>query len=327
MKRTRRVTLSSIGRRVLLLLVAAGACDDGSGGEDECSPIGEEAREYVPEEGVPTIRANGLEFAYLEAGSGPLVLLLHGFPDTPHGFDELRHALAQAGFRAVSPFMRGYAPTQIPTDGDYGAEILGEDVLGLIEALGEDEAIVVGNDFGAVAAYAAAHLDPSKLTALVTIGTPHPAGQMVDDSFVLRAPHFGYLPPEQEGEAIMSDRDFAHVDVLYARWSPTWSARLSDSEPVKNVFAHPGSLTAALGYYRALPSLDPALFASPISLPTLLINGADDRVLLPAAFEASAAAFTGPLELHTVDGGHFLHRENADAVQTIVLEFLATALD
>src|SRR5947209_9869516 len=107
---------------------------------------------------VNYIEANGLRFAYFEEGQGPLVLLLHGFPDTAHTWDEVRPALAGAGYRAVSPFMRGYFPTAIPADGKYDSETLGRDALALIEALGEKQAVVVGHDWGASAAYAAAAL-------------------------------------------------------------------------------------------------------------------------------------------------------------------------
>ena len=83
------------------------------------------------------VEANGLNFAYLEDGSGPLVLMLHGFPDTAHTWDDLRPRIAAQGYRAVSPYMRGYHPTAIP-DRDADQETLARDVLALIEALGAD---------------------------------------------------------------------------------------------------------------------------------------------------------------------------------------------
>ena len=90
--------------------------------------------------------ANGLRFAYLEEGSGPLVLMLHGFPDTAHTWDDLRPRIAAAGYRAVSPFMRGYHPSAVP-DRDPDQETLARDPLALIEALGADDAIVIGHDW------------------------------------------------------------------------------------------------------------------------------------------------------------------------------------
>ena len=108
-------------------------------------------------------------------GQGPLVLLLHGFPDTAHTWDEVRPALAEAGYRAVSPFMRGYAPTEVPADGKYDSDTLGQDVLALIDALGGGPAIVVGHDWGASAAYSAVGLGPERIRFLVTVAVPHPA--------------------------------------------------------------------------------------------------------------------------------------------------------
>src|SRR5438132_1374716 len=93
--------------------------------------------------------ANGLRFAYLEEGRGPLVVLIHGFPDTAHTWDEVRPALAGAGYRAVSPYTRGYFPSTVPSDGRYDVETLGRDVIAWIDALGERQAIVVGHDWGA----------------------------------------------------------------------------------------------------------------------------------------------------------------------------------
>ena len=86
------------------------------------------------------VTANGLKFGYLEQGTGPLVLLVHGFPDTPYTWDAAMPAIAAAGFRAVAPFTRGYHPTEIPADGDYDGDTLGKDILALIEALLEGDA-------------------------------------------------------------------------------------------------------------------------------------------------------------------------------------------
>ena len=92
--------------------------------------------------------ANGVDFALLEAGDGPLVLCLHGFPDNAHGFEAMLGALAGAGFHAVAPFMRGYWPTSIPVEGCYAIADLTDDVLALIDALGGGPAVVIGTRLG-----------------------------------------------------------------------------------------------------------------------------------------------------------------------------------
>ncbi len=109
---------------------------------------------------IRTLSANGLRFAYVEEGSGPLALLLHGFPDTPQTWDHARPALAAAGFRVVTPFMRGYAPSEIPKVEAYDADTLGRDALEIATALGEEKFVLVGHDWGASAAYSAAGLAP-----------------------------------------------------------------------------------------------------------------------------------------------------------------------
>src|SRR5262249_24742455 len=97
-----------------------------------------------------TARANGIEFHLLQPGTRPLAPCLHGFPDTANTWRYLLPALADAGFRAVAPFMRGYAPTSIPTDGCFELGALVADAVALHDGLGADEsAVLVGRDWGA----------------------------------------------------------------------------------------------------------------------------------------------------------------------------------
>ena len=99
-----------------------------------------------------SVEANGLTFRYLEEGEGPLVLLLHGFPDNAMTWDRVMPGLADAGYRAVAPFMRGYPPSEIPADGRYDAAALAGDVAALIDALNDGRpAFVMGHDWGAIA--------------------------------------------------------------------------------------------------------------------------------------------------------------------------------
>ncbi|MCC6764235.1 MAG: alpha/beta fold hydrolase [Deltaproteobacteria bacterium] len=94
---------------------------------------------------VRFVTANGLRFGYLESGTGPLVLLVHGFPDTAHSWDATRPGLAAAGFRAVAVFTRGYAPTDVPPTEAYDSDTLGRDLLALVDALGGTPAVIVGH--------------------------------------------------------------------------------------------------------------------------------------------------------------------------------------
>ena len=99
-------------------------------------------------EEIGTVTANGIRFRFIERGTGPLALCLHGFPDNAHTFEHLLSALANAGFRVVAPFIRGYAPTGFPADGCYQVGAQSQDVLALIDALGASHGVVVGHEGG-----------------------------------------------------------------------------------------------------------------------------------------------------------------------------------
>jgi pimeloyl-ACP methyl ester carboxylesterase len=110
------------------------------------------------------VQANGLAFGLLEAGTGPLALCLHGFPDSAHTWRHLLPALAEAGFHAVAPCMRGYAPTAVPDDACYGIGALVADAVALHQALdGDCDAVLIGHDSGAEAAYGAAAFAPGPM--------------------------------------------------------------------------------------------------------------------------------------------------------------------
>jgi len=282
----------------------------------------EVTRAHVPEAGTSQVEANGLTFHYFEEGDpgAPLVLLLHGFPDTAHTWDDVRPALAEAGYHAVSPFTRGYAPTDVP-DTDTDVETMGRDVLALIEALGYDSAILVAHDFGASAAYSATVLDPSKVDRLVTVAIPHPDTIKAGLGLLWSARHFAYLT-RPSAVRRMQRADFQHVDDLYTRWSPTWDVPAEETESVKNAFAREPSLNAALGYYRALGAA-PDFMKADIAVPSMLVGGRDDMLSEEAFTVDSAERFTGPYRVEMLDGGHFVHRESPEAFLAILLDFLA----
>jgi pimeloyl-ACP methyl ester carboxylesterase len=256
------------------------------------------------------IQANGLRFAYLEEGpaKGPLVLLIHGFPDTPHTWDDVRPALAALGFRAVSPFTRGYAPTEIPKTESYDADTLGTDVLALMTAFGEENAIVVGHDWGASAAYAAASLGPARVRLLVTVAIPHPASVVPTPKLLWTVRHFVTLS-RAGAAARIREGDFAHIDELVSRWAPAWDVPAGETDAVKRAFREPGCIEAALGYYRALRIRLPPSHRGKITVPSVAFAGTDD-LIAPAAYERARSRYTGSYEIVTMPGGHFMHREH-----------------
>jgi pimeloyl-ACP methyl ester carboxylesterase len=267
------------------------------------------------------ISANGLSFAALEEGSGPLVLLVHGFPDTAHTWDRVLPALAAHGYRAVAPFTRGYAPTEIPSDGKYDAETLGRDLLALIEALGERSAVIVGHDFGANAAYAAAAIDPGRVRLLVTVALPHPAAMAPTPRLLWLVRHFFVLRRRGAAERIR-ERSFEYIEELVRRWSPTWQVPPGETSAVRAAFREPGCLEAALGYYRALgPRLSEAQRRR-IEVPAVCFSGEQDPVRR-RHFERARSRFTGPYEVVSMPGGHFMHREHPERFISELLDVLA----
>ena len=120
------------------------------------------------------IAANNTEFSYLECGSGKLALLLHGFPDTAQTWRHLMPQLASAGYRVVAPFMRGFAPSAVPADGCYQTAMLARDANALHEELGGDgDAVIIGHDWGAVAAWCLALEHPQLVPAQVVLSVGH----------------------------------------------------------------------------------------------------------------------------------------------------------
>jgi len=285
-----------------------------------------------------TIAARGMTFSTLEEGEGPLVLCLHGFPDSLRSFRHQLPALAAAGYRAVAPAMRGYAPTGAAPDGQYQTAALALDAVALIEALGYDDAIVFGHDWGAVAAYGAAIAAPTRVRKLVTAAVPY--GAQVSAAFMSsydqqRRSWYMFFFQTPFADVALAHDDYAFIERLWRDWSPGWRFPAEEMRQLKDVFRQPGVAAAALGYYRAMfnPALqDPALatlqnrmMLEPIDVPALMLHGANDGCMGAELVEGMDAYFPRGLRTEIVpDTGHFLHQENPERVNALVLDFLRT---
>jgi pimeloyl-ACP methyl ester carboxylesterase len=275
---------------------------------------------------VDFIDANAIRFAYLSEGKGPLVLLLHGFPDTAYTWDRVMVDIARAGFRAVAPFMRGYHPTTIPANGAYDGGTLGRDVLALIEALGEPRAIVVGHDWGALAAYTAAAVGPDRVRQLVTIGVPHPRSVFPSPRMLWTVRHFFVLRGRRAAAKVRAN-DFAYVDHLVRRWSPAWTnVPAEETARIKEAFAEPGCVEAACAYYAALSPRMPAALRASIEVPAVAFAGMHDNVSL-RAYEKARRCFAASYEVVRVPGGHFMHREHPSEFSAELTRVLRAARD
>jgi len=281
------------------------------------------------------IEANGVDFHYLEAGSGPLALCLHGFPDTAHSWRHLLPALAAAGFRAVAPFQRGYSPTAVPTDGRYQTGALAVDANALHEALGGDgDAVIIGHDWGAPATYGAAVLEPQRWRRVVAMAVP--PGGAVGMSFLtnpaqLKRSWYMFLFQWPLAEMVVSGNDLAFIDMLWNDWSPGHDSA-ADAARVKDALRDPANLAAALGYYRATlgdgyrdPALDAAQAATQAvpEQPTLYLHGRTDGCIGVEVAELAATMVPANVRFEIVEGaGHFLQVEQPDEVNRLVTEFL-----
>ena len=295
-----------------------------------------------------TVRANGLEFGLLEAGSGPLALCLHGFPDTAHTWRHLLPLLAGAGFRAVAPFMRGYAPTAVPADGAYQLGALVADAVALHEVLGGDgDAVLIGHDWGAETAYGAAALAPDRWRRLVTLAVPPAALDPVLFSDYEQLRRFFYLflfrDPAGFADALVASDGMSFLDRLWRDWSPGYDAH-EDLARVKESLREPANLAAAIGYYRAAaagssggspeiagssPQTDRYAAEEQAAgrqapLPTLYLHGSADgciRVELARRAESLLAPSSRMIVIE--DAGHFLHVEKPSEVNDHILAWFS----
>lgn len=272
------------------------------------------------------VEANGLRFGYLEWGESvgaPLVLMVHGFPDTPHTWARIAPVIAAKGFRVVAPFTRGYAPSGMPTR-DATTRELGEDTVALISALGAERAHLVGHDWGAEAVYAATGLAPQKVITLTTVGIPHRAAVTPTPKLAWALRHFFTLNLPG-AEARFAQDDFAELEMLIRRWSPSWKFTAAGLEPIKQCFRAPGTVHGSIGYYRASSVRTPSFMKARVSVPTLNVAGADDPNVSPETYEATRKHYTGEFEVAVIPGGHFCHCEAPDQFTERLARFLAKA--
>lgn len=285
-------------------------------------------------------QANDLQFGYLETGEGPLALCLHGFPDSAWSYRYLLPELANAGYRAVAPFMRGYAPTEIPADGAFHTQDLAADVNALHAALGGDEeAVLIAHDWGAVAAWGGLAACPKNWSRAVVCNVP-PLAVFGDIAFsyeqIKRSFYFWFFQMTVSN-AIVPAGNLAFIDGLWSDWSPGYDAAY-DLERVKECLGDPANLAAAMGYYRSMfrPDLfgthegsaeQGAVWGSPVPQKALYLHGMNDGcIALTAEAVDKVLGFLGPgSSVERVEGvGHFLLVEKPEVVNAKILSFLGS---
>ncbi|MGB9378883.1 MAG: alpha/beta hydrolase [Mycobacteriales bacterium] len=278
-----------------------------------------------------TVSANGARFHVVEAGDGPLVLLLHGFPQFWWSWRHQLVGLADAGFRVVAADLRGYGASDKPPRG-YDAYTLSADVAGMVRALGERDAVIVGQDWGGLLAWSVAAMHPRVVRRLVVLGMPHPlrlrAALITDPRGQLRssATVFGFQTPKAPESMILAE-DSAYVERLMRSWAgPRWAASADFAEAVRvyrDAMQIPAAAHSALEYYRWMGRsiIRPSgwrfakLMQGPIVAPTLQLHGAMDPYLLPRTAQGSGRYVAASYEFELVVGaGHFAAEESPEVV-------------
>ncbi len=287
--------------------------------------------------GEGRVTANGIDFGYLESGTAgqPLALCLHGFPDSAWTWQDLLPRLAGAGFHAVAPFMRGFAPSSVAADGIYQTGALVADACALHEALGgDDRAVIIGHDWGSLATYGAAAFAPERWSRVVAAALP-PGDTAARGLFTfdqLKRSWYVFFFQSPLADLVVPTDDLAFVDRLWTDWSPGFDGS-THAARAKDCLRPPGHLAAALGYYRAVMGngpTDPALSGqqaatgAAVPQPTLYLHGAADGCM-GAEVVDNAIDFLGPgSEVAIIPGtGHFLHLEKPDEVNERIVGFLA----
>jgi pimeloyl-ACP methyl ester carboxylesterase len=279
---------------------------------------------------------NGVRLHCVEAGSGPPVVLLHGFPEFWYAWRHQIPALAEAGFRAVAPDLRGYNLSEKPPGvGAYELRHLVADVAGLIRWTGAPSAVLVGHDWGGVIAWHVAKHHPDLVRRLIILNAPHPVVMKRElgswaqrrRSWYAVAFQIPALP-----ELAIRALDFAILRRILRRDPVRPGAFTGDDiEAYVRALSQPGALTATINYYRALRAGSRGRPSGPrwrdtvIAAPTLLIWGERDRYLgLPLLDDLERLVDSLRIE-RIPDASHWVQADAPERVNELILDFLGQA--
>lgn len=277
---------------------------------------------------------NGVRLHYVEAGSGPVVVLLHGFPEFWYGWRHQIAPLAAAGYRVIAPDMRGYNQSEKPPGVHaYAVETLVKDVVALIAHCGVTRATVVGHDWGGVVAWEVAMRRPDVVEKLIVLNAPHPAAFLRE----LRTPTqlarswyaFAFQVPVLP-ELLIALGDYRMLRAVFRR-DPVRPNTFTedDIQRYRDAFAIPGARTATINYYRAAMRRNPRRITAEavrsVTAPTLLIWGIGDRYLSPALTERLGQWVPRLRVERIVGASHWVQHDAPEQVTALMLGFLRAA--
>lgn len=261
-------------------------------------------------------RVNGLNMHYVTAGEGPPVLLLHGFPDTHAIWRRQIPALAAAGFRVIAPDLRGYGKTDMPSETSaYAIEFLADDVLRLMDALGIDEATVVGHDWGALIGWHLTMHAPQRVSRYAALSVGHPTaiarsglGQK------LRFWYMGVFVTPVLAEGLLKASNWAALRKM--------SRSREQQQLWIDALSPPGRLTAALNYYRAnLKPSGPRRW-KPVDVPVLGVWSEHDPALGERQMLETREQCRAGFQYARIDGvGHWMQLSGAEQLNRLLIDF------
>jgi pimeloyl-ACP methyl ester carboxylesterase len=283
----------------------------------------------LPEMAVKkNLAVTGRPYPVIEAGEGPLVVCLHGFPDNYESFQNQIQPFVTAGYRIVCPMMPGFAPGTEPSSGSntpvYAVSKIIDVIEVLLNASGEKKCHLVGHDWGALVAYMVAHERPDLLISLAVLSIPYNVSL---PRVILRCPSYGlgaswyvsFFQLKGLADWWVKQNNWKFIDMLYRTWCPTWKNYDDRLASTKETLKAPGVLKSCLSYYRnSLFGLNSAsfkfrrLFNGTITVPTLGIRGEVDGCMPEVSWEqVSPKSFRNGLTLEVMPGiGHFPQLED-----------------
>jgi pimeloyl-ACP methyl ester carboxylesterase len=278
-----------------------------------------------------SVRTNGITLHVVQCGppEGPLVVLLHGFPEFWYGWRHQIEAFAAAGYRVWAPDQRGYNLSDKPARiADYRIALLGADILGLLDAAGRKQAYVIGHDWGAAVTWWLAAHYPERLKRVAILNVPHPAAlgqalrrtprQLLKSWYIF----FFQLP-------WLPERLFRRQQYRFGRGSLRGTSRPGtffgeDLRQYVAAWSQPGALTGMINWYRAAFRKAGRLGqVGRITIPVRILWGRQDAFLEPQLAELSVGHCDNAELTYFDKATHWLHQEEPAAVNKLLLEFLA----